>query len=85
MLQQRTLLFTILLPPLLFVLIPLFYFQLGGNGSRAGTLHVPSLQGLTLHEYTQGLVDTMFSNIYILLLTIVPRTFAAYSIIDREE
>jgi ABC-2 type transport system permease protein len=84
MLQQRTLLFTILLPPLLFVVIPLFYLQLGGNGSRASALHVPSLQGLTVHEYAQALVGTTFSNIYILLAMIVPSTIAAYSIIGEK-
>ena len=82
--QQRILLFSILLPPLLFVVLPLFYLQLGGNGSKASTLHVPSLQGLTLHEYTQGLVGTIFSNIFILLSMIVPSTIAAYSIIGEK-
>jgi len=82
--QQRILLFSILLPPLLFVVIPLFFLQLGGNGSRASSLHVPSLQGLTLHEYTQGLVGTEFSNIFILLSMIVPSTIAAYSIIGEK-
>ncbi len=82
--QQRILLFSILLPPLLFVLLPLFYLQLGGNGSRASTLHVPSLQGLTLHEYTQGLIGTIFSNIFLLLSMIVPSTIAAYSIIGEK-
>ena len=84
MLQQRTLLFTILLPPLLFVVIPLIFLQKVGNGSRASSLHVPSLQGLTLHEYAQGLVGTEFSNIYILLSMIVPSTIAAYSIIGEK-
>ncbi len=84
MLQQRTLLFTILLPPLLFVVIPLFYLQLVGSGSRASSLKVPSLQGLTLHEYAQALVGTTFSNIYILLSMIVPSTIAAYSIIGEK-
>lgn len=84
MLQQRTLLYTILLPPLMFVVIPLFFLQLGGNGSRASTLKVPSLQGLTLHEYTQGLVGTEFSNIFILLSMIVPSVIAAYSIIGEK-
>ena len=82
--QQRILLFSILLPPLLFVVIPLFYLQLGGNGSKASSLHVPSLQGLTLHEYTQGLVGTAFSNIFLLLSMIVPSTIAAYSIIGEK-
>jgi ABC-2 type transport system permease protein len=84
MLQQRTLLFTILLPPLLFVVLPLFYLQLGGNSSRASALQVPSLHGLTVHEYAQGLVGTLFSNIYILLAMIVPSTVAAYSIIGEK-
>jgi ABC-2 type transport system permease protein len=84
MLQQRSLLYTILLPPLLFAVIPLFYLQLGGNGSKASSLHVPSLQGLTLHEYTQGLIGTTFSNIFILLSMIVPSTIAAYSIIGEK-
>lgn len=82
--QQRILLFSILLPPLLFIVLPLFFLQLGGNGSRASSLHVPSLQGLTLHEYTQGLVGTEFSNIFILLSMLVPSTIAAYSIIGEK-
>jgi ABC-2 type transport system permease protein len=84
MLQQRTLLFTILLPPLLFVVLPLFYLQLGGKGSRVSALRVPSLQGLTVHEYAQALIGTTFSNIYILLAMIVPSTIAAYSIIGEK-
>ncbi len=63
--QQRILLFSILLPPALFAVIPLFYLQLGDNGSRASSLHIPSLQGLTLHAYTQGVIGTTFSNLYI--------------------
>src|SRR5215472_1352844 len=82
--QQRILLFSIFLPPLLFVVLPLFYLQLGGNGSKATSLHVPSLQGLTVHEYTQGLIATPFSNIFFLLSMIVPSTIAAYSIIGEK-
>jgi ABC-2 type transport system permease protein len=83
-LQQRILLFSILLPPLLFVVIPLFYLQLVGNGSKVSSLHVPSLQGLTLHEYAQGVIGTTFSNIFILLSMIVPSIIAAYSIIGEK-
>ena len=82
--QQRILLFSILLPPLLFAVTPLFFLQRGGNGSRASSLAIPSLQGLTLHEYTQGLVGTEFSNLYILLSMIVPGIIAAYSIIGEK-
>src|ERR1051326_607781 len=82
--QQRILLFSILLPPLLFVVIPLLYLQLGGNGAKASSLHVPSLQGLTLHEYTQGVIGTTFSNIFLLLSMIVPSILAAYSIIGEK-
>ena len=82
--QQRILLFSILLPPLLFVVIPLIFLQRGGNGSGASSLHVPSLQGLTLHEYTQGVIGTTFSNIFLLLSMIVPSTIAAYSIIGEK-
>ncbi len=84
MLQQRILLYSILLPPLLFAVLPLFYLQLGGNGSRASELKVSSLQGLTVHEYTQGLIGTTFSNIFLLLSMIVPSTIAAYSIIGEK-
>ena len=83
-LQQRVLLYSILLPPLLFVVIPFIFLQKVGSGSKASTLHVPSLQGLTVHEYTQGLVGTEFSNIYILLAMIVPSVIAAYSIIGEK-
>lgn len=83
-LQQRILLYTILLPPLLFVVLPLIFLERGGNGASASTLKVPSLQGLTVNEYRQGLVETEFSNIYILLSMIVPSTIAAYSIIGEK-
>jgi ABC-2 type transport system permease protein len=82
--QQRILLFSILLPPLMFVVIPLIFLQRVGNGSGASSLKVPSLQGLTLHEYTQGLVATSFSNVFLLLSMIVPSTIAAYSIIGEK-
>jgi len=82
--QQRVLLFSILLPSLLFVVIPLIFLQRVGNGSKASALNLPSLQGLTLREYTQGVVATMFSNIFLLLSMIVPSTIAAYSIIGEK-
>jgi ABC-2 type transport system permease protein len=82
--QQRVLLFSILLPPLLFVVIPLIFLQRVGAGSNASTLHIPSLEGLTLHEYTQGVIGTTFSNFYILLPMIVPSIVAAYSIIGEK-
>jgi ABC-2 type transport system permease protein len=82
--QQRILLFSILLPPLLYVVLPLIFLERGGNGSTASSLHVPSLQGLTIHEYTQGVIGTTFSNIFILLSMIVPSILAAYSIIGEK-
>src|SRR5260221_7760823 len=82
--QQRVLLLSILLPSLLFVVIPLIFLQRVGNGSKASSLNVPSLQGLTLHEYTQGVDGTTFSNIFLLLSIIVPSTIAAYSIIGEK-
>ena len=83
-LQQRILLYSILFPPLLFVVLPFIFLQKVGNGTRASSLHVPSLQGLTVHEYTQGLVGTEFSNIFFLLAMIVPSVIAAYSIIGEK-
>ncbi|GCF10835.1 ABC transporter permease subunit [Dictyobacter arantiisoli] len=82
--QQRILLFSILLPPLLFAVIPLIFLLRNGNGSRASALSIPSLGGLTLHEYTQGVLGTAFSNLYILLPMIVPSIIAAYSIIGEK-
>ena len=82
--QQRILLLSILLPSLLFVVIPFIFLQRVGNGTKASSLNVPSLQGLTLHEYTQGVVGTTFSNIFLLLSMIVPSTIAAYSIIGEK-
>ncbi len=83
-LQQRILLSSILLPPLLFVVIPLIFLQKVGNGSKTSALKVPSLQGLTLHEYTQGVIGTEFSNIFLLLSMLVPSVIAAYSIIGEK-
>ncbi|HEV7127072.1 MAG TPA: ABC transporter permease subunit [Ktedonobacterales bacterium] len=82
--QQRILLYSILLPPLIFVVIPLIFLQRVGSGSKASALNVPSLQGLTIHEYTQGLVGTEFSNIFLLLSMLVPSVIAAYSIIGEK-
>src|SRR5258708_11701297 len=82
--QQRVLLLSILLPSLLFVVLPRSFLERVGNGSKASSLNVPSLQGLTLHEYTQGVVGTTFSNIFLLLSMIVPSTIAAYSIIGEK-
>ncbi len=82
--QQRILLFSILLPPLLFAVIPLFFLQRGSNGSRISSLVIPSLEGLTLHEYTQAVIGTTFSNLYILLPMIVPSIVAAFSIIGEK-
>src|ERR1700688_3476487 len=82
--QQRVLLLSILLPPLLFVVIPFIFLQRVGNGTKASSLNVLSLQGLTLHEYIQGVVGTLFSNVFLLLSMIVPSTIAAYSIIGEK-
>jgi ABC-2 type transport system permease protein len=82
--QQRTLLFTILLPPLLFLVIPYILLQKVGNNTRGGTLPLPWLQGLTIHEYAQTVAGTVFSNVYLLLAMIIPSTIAAYSIIGEK-
>ena len=82
--QQRILLYSILLPPLLFVVLPLIFLERNSNGSNASALHLPSLQGLTIHEYTQGVIGTTFSNVFILLSLIVPSIIAAYSIIGEK-
>lgn len=82
--QQRVLLFSILLPPLLFAVLPLILLQRVGAGSRASSLTIPSLGGLTIHEYAQGVVGTAFSNVYLLLPMIVPSIVAAYSIIGEK-
>lgn len=82
--QQRVLLFSILLPPLLFVILPLIILERAGAGSRASSLTIPSLGGLTIHEYTQGVVGTLFSNVYLLLPMVVPSIVAAFSIIGEK-
>ncbi len=82
--QQRVLLFSIFLPPLLFVVIPYIFLQRVGARTGASSLVIPSLGGLTIHEYAQGVVGTAFSNIYILLPMIVPSIVAAYSIIGEK-
>lgn len=82
--QQRILLFSIFLPPLLFAVLPLILLQRIGAGSRASSLTIPSLGGLTIHEYTQGVLGTAFSNVYLLLPMIVPSIVAAFSIIGEK-
>ena len=44
--QQRILLFSILLPPLLFVVIPLIFLQRVGTGSKASALTRPVPPGV---------------------------------------
>jgi ABC-2 type transport system permease protein len=82
--QQRILLFSILLPPLLFAVITLIFLLRGATGSRVSSLAIPSLQGLTLQEYAQAVAGTTFSNLYMLLPTIVPSVIAAFGIIGEK-
>lgn len=85
--QQRLLLLSIVLPPVLFAVLPLFSLYTIGQAtgsSNRGNLPIPSLQGLTTQEFAQALVGTEFSNLYILLPMIIPSIIAAYSIIGEK-
>jgi ABC-2 type transport system permease protein len=88
--QQRTLLLTILLLPLLFTLIAAGTFIAIGilpNIGKSGTLNtLPSsaLAGLSSIEMTQAIVGLQLSLLYVLLPIVITSVIASYSIVGEK-
>ena len=94
--QNRTLLFTIFLPPLLLTLLPLGIFGVlgkemsSGNFSSGGTFDrllalAPELASYAPQELAQLIVFQQFLVLYLILPLIIPMTVAAYSIIGEKQ
>ncbi len=86
---QRGLMLSIILPPLLFTLLPIIAFYVIGhvpggakiNGASADTL---GLGDLSPAEFAQVIVGKQFSILYLLIPMIVPSVIAAYSIVGEK-
>lgn len=89
--QQRNLLLSVILPPLLFCLLPIALIILTGKIPSAATrlntvsaLPIPTLSGLSTGEFGQALVALQFSVLYLILPIIIPSQLAAYSIVGEK-
>jgi ABC-2 type transport system permease protein len=88
--QQRTLLLTILLLPLLFTLIAVGTFiAIGilpniGNSSTLNTLPMPALAGMSSIEMAQAIVGLQMSLLYVLLPIVITSVIASYSIVGEK-
>jgi ABC-2 type transport system permease protein len=89
--QQRNLLIGVIVPPLIFSLLPIVLIILTGKipsaAARLNTvsaLPIPSLTGLSTIEFGQALVALQFSVLYLALPAIIPSVIAAYSIVGEK-
>jgi ABC-2 type transport system permease protein len=88
--QQRSLLLTVLLPPLLLTLLPLgvayALSQTPGNLKNGfpPTLTDPALVGLSELELGQAIIGQQFSILFLLLPLIIPSVIAAYSVVGEK-
>ncbi len=90
--QQRSLVLTILLPPLLFTLIPIITMSVVGqiptgstNVSTSSLASViPTLAHMNQQEVTQALIGMQMSVLYVLLPTLLTSVIASYSIVGEK-
>ncbi|HVU69122.1 MAG TPA: ABC transporter permease subunit [Ktedonobacteraceae bacterium] len=89
--QQRNLLMSVIMPPLIFALLPIALLILTGKipsaAARLNTvsaLPIPTLAGLSTNEFGQALVALQFSILYLALPAIIPSVIAAYSIVGEK-
>ena len=87
--QQRMLLLSMIIPPLIFSALPLFVIAgIGHVGSgnlnlpKAGSL--PSLAGMSPAETAQALVGMQLSVLFLLLPSIITSIVASYSIVGEK-
>ena len=87
--QQRGLLFTMALPPLLFTLLPIGILYVSTqvpakSGTSSQAFPNPLLAGMTSRELGQTITGIQFSIMYLLLPLLIPSIIAAYSIIGEK-
>ena len=88
--QDRTLLFSTLLPPLLLTLMPIgaAFAQRGTPDSDTAELGIvtadPTLAGLSNLELGQAVIGKQFALLFLLLPLIIPSIIAAYSIVGEK-
>jgi len=89
--QQRILLLSVILPPLIFSLLPIALILLTSKVPVAATrinsisaLPIPTLAHLSPGELAQGVVALQFSVLYLVLPVIIPSVIAAYSIVGEK-
>ncbi|HEY0753422.1 MAG TPA: ABC transporter permease subunit [Ktedonobacteraceae bacterium] len=89
--QQRSLLLGVILPPLIFSLLPLVLLILTNKIPAAATrlntisaLPIPSLAHFSTNELGQGIIALQFSMLYLILPVIIPSVIAAYSIVGEK-
>src|SRR5258708_28810711 len=86
--QQRGLMLGVLLPPLLFTLIPLGIIYLSGSLVSNGSLSSPgksfpgpAFAGMTTAEQGQAALGSQFSIFYVLLPVLITSIIDSYSIV----
>jgi ABC-2 type transport system permease protein len=89
--QQRGLMLGVLLPPLLFTLIPLGIIYLsgslvsnGGLSSPGKSFPGPAFAGMTTAEQGQAMLGSQFSIFYVLLPVLITSIIASYSIVGEK-
>lgn len=94
--KNRTLIFTIVLPPLLLMVLPLgILMAMGGSSLERSNVTpddirryiqlMPELSGLPLGEVMQVVILRQFLTMYLILPLIIPTTIATASIIGEKE
>lgn len=92
--QQRGLMLSITLLPLLFTLIPVVIFAVArfadlkgvvsGVSTNASIIKLPALAGMNAAEATQAIAGMQYSLFYILLPLMLPSIIAAYSVVGEK-
>ncbi len=90
--QQRTLLLTILIPPLIITLIPIAAMSLIGQIPASSTnistsslsSAIPALAHMNQHEIAQAIIGMQLSTLYVLLPAILTSVIASYSIVGEK-
>jgi ABC-2 type transport system permease protein len=85
--QQRMLMLGILLPALLFVLLPVGAVFAAGQvtlQSKTASLDIPIIAGMNSREQGQTLLGIELANIYLLLPVILTSIIASYSIVGEK-
>src|SRR4051812_38664838 len=91
--QQRGLMLSILLPPLIFAILPLVVFFVSGLGDPTGTNKDapeallkanPALAGMNVREMGQTIAGLQFSIIILIMPAILPSIIASYSVVGEK-